>query len=120
MELSVNMKEALDKFFNWRLVNVSELENPVLIVLEYSPNDKQCPLSIAFDYFGGPKCWLSKSKVMKIGDVGPKSYKEYRKFVFNERKFYPYSIEAFPKNIFEEIEKFKSACRLLYQHIDWS
>ena len=120
MDLSIEMNEALDQFFNWRLVNVPELEHPVLIILEYSPNDDQHPLSIAFDYSGGPKCWLSKSKVRKIGDNSPKPHADYRNFVFNERKFYPYSIKALPKTIFNNIEEFMSVCRLLYQHIEWS
>ena len=120
MEMSVKMEEALNQLFNWKLVNVPELEYPVLLVFEYSPDDDQRPISIAFDYSGGSRCWLSEAKVRMIGDKGPRPYKDYRNFIFNQRKFNPYSIEAFPKNIFEDIEKFKSACRLLYHHIDWS
>lgn len=119
MDLPEKMREALNQFFNWQLTNVPELENPVLIVLEYSPYDHQRPISIAFDYSGGPKCWLSEIKVKKIGDNGPKPHTDYRNFDFKERKFYPYSIEAFPITIFVDIEKFRSACWLLYQHIDW-
>ena len=119
MALSAQMKETLDQSFKWKLTNVPELENPVLIVLDYSPSDDQRPLSIAFDYSGGRKCWLSESKVSKIGDDGPKPYPKYRKFVFEGREFYPYSIVAFPQAIFDEFQEFAAACRCLYQHADW-
>ena len=120
MALTATMKEALDQRFNCRLVNVPELEQPVLIVLDYSPSDDQTPLSIAFDFSCDPKCWLTVSKVCKIGDEGPSPHSSYREFDFEGRKFHPYSIEAFPSVIFEEIEEFQSACRCLYQHADWS
>ena len=120
VSLLAQMKEALDQSFKWRLTNVRELENPVLIVLDYSPGDDQRPLSIAFDFSGGAKCWLSEAKVRKIGDDGPKPHQDYRSFVFEGRKFHPYSITAFPQTIFQEIREFTSACRHLYQHADWS
>ena len=120
MTLPAQMKEALDQSFKWRPTNVPELENPVLIVLDYSPGDDQRPLSIAFDFSGGAKCWLSETKVRKIGDDGPKPHPDYRKFVFEGREFHPYSIRAFPQAIFAEIQKFQSACRGLYQHADWN
>ena len=120
MALTETMEEELNQCFNWRLTNVPELENLVLIVLDYSPSVDQPPLSIAFDFSCGAKCWLSASKVRKIGDKGPSPHPDYRRFVFEGRKFHPYSIIAFPQAIFEEIQKFSSACQCLYQHVDWS
>ena len=114
------MKEALDQSFKWRLTNVPELENPVLIVLDYSPSDTQPLLSIAFDFSGGPKCWLSESRVIKIDDDGPRPYLDYRKFVFEGREFCPYSIRALPQVTFEEFRELASACRSLYHYVDWS
>ena len=89
-------------------------------MLDYSPSDDQPPLSIAFDFSGGPKCWLSESRVRDIGNEGPKLHAAYRNFVFEGREFHPYSIIAFPQAIFEEIQEFSSACQCLYQHVDWS
>ena len=120
MAMTTTMKEALDQRFNWRLENAPELERPVLIVLDYSPSDDQPSLSIAFDFSGGPKCWMTESRVRKIGGQGPKLYAKYRKFVFGGREFHPYSIRAFPQAIFEELPEFASACQCLYQHVDWS
>ena len=120
MALSARMKDALTQSFNWRLTNVPELENPVLIVFDYSPGDNANLLSIAFDYSGGAKCWMSEAQVCKIGDKGPNPHDDYRKFTHDAREFHPYSIRAFPQRIFEEIQEFRSACQRLYRHVVWS
>ena len=120
MALSENMKDVLTRSFNWKLTNVQELENPVLIVFDYSPRDNPNLLSIAFDYSGSAKCWMSEAQVSKIGDVGPNPYETYREFIRDERKFYPYSIEPLPPTAFEDIREFRSACQRLYRHVDWS
>ena len=120
MELTATMEGALDQLFRWKPINVPELDSPVLIVLDYSPRTDQKPLSIAFDFSCGPKCWLSVSKVHEIGGEGPNPHPDYKKFVFEERTFHPYSITAFPRTIFEEIKEFRAACQSLYQHADWS
>ena len=119
MTLSVEMTEALNERFRWRRTNVSALENPILVVLDYSPGDDQRLLSIAFDLSGGPKCWLTESHVREIGGKGPNPHLDYKKFVFEGREFYPYSIVAFPQTIFQEIREFAAACRCLYGHINW-
>lgn len=120
MALSAEMKDALAGSFHWKLTNVPELESPVLMVFDYSPRNEPHLASIAFDYSGGPKCWLSESKVRKIGDEAPNPHPDYRMFVFDRRTFHPYSIQAFPPSIFEDIHEFKSACHRLYQHVVWS
>ena len=120
MELSPQMENALNDRFNWKLTNVPELETPVLAVYDYSPSDRQFPVSIAFDYSGGPKCWLSESSMKKINDDAPRPYPDYRQFVLEGRQFHPYSIQAFPESIFKNINEFVSACRKLYQHVEWS
>ena len=120
MILSETMKRALDQSFRSRLVNVPELESPVLIVLDYSPSNGPNLLSLAFDCSGGAKCWLTESKVIEIGGEAPRPHAGYKKFVFKGREFHPYSIQAFPQSVFENIQEFRRACRLLYQHIAWS
>ena len=120
MGLPPQMKEALDHRFNWKLTNVPELENPILAVFDYSPSDRQLPVSIAFDYSGGPKCWLSESSVREIDNNGPKNHPDYREFVLEGRQFHPYSIQAFPGVIFEDIDQFVRACRRLYHHVEGS
>ena len=120
MELTSTMKEALDQHFNCKLANVPELEQPVLIVLDYSLSIDRPLLSIAFDLSGGPKCWLTASKVIQIGGDGPNPHEDYRKFVFEGQEFHPYSIKSFPKAVFEDIQQFRRACEVLYQHADWS
>ena len=119
MALSADMKDALAQSFNWQLTNVPELDNPVLIVLYYSPRDMPYLLSIAFDYSGGPKCWLSESQVRKIGNNAPNPHPDYRTFVCDGHRFYPYSIQAFSQALFEDIHEFTSACQRLYRHVVW-
>ena len=114
------MEDALTQSFNWKLRNVPELENPVLFVFDYSPRDNPNLLSIAFDYSGGAKCWMSEDQVRKIGNKGPKPHEDYRKFTHDERKFHPYSIQPFPQTVFEEIREFRSACQRLYRHVIWN
>ena len=96
------------------------LEKPVLIVIDYSPQDAEPPLSIAFDHGNGPKCWLSESKVREIDNNGPNPNASYREFNFEGRKFHPYSITALHSSTFEDIRAFTSTCERLYKHIDWS
>ena len=116
MALLKEMEKELSRSFKWRLENVPDLDEPVLVVLDYSPSNDQPPISIAFDYNGGPKCWLSELQVYERNGHKPNRHPEYREFVFEGRRFYPYSIQAFPKNIFESIEQFTDACRSLYRH----
>ncbi len=53
-QLPTAMKQKLDQLFNWTLAQIPVLESPVLLVLDYSPSVGEPPLSIAFDYGGGP------------------------------------------------------------------
>lgn len=117
MSLQEKFKKEFDQCFRGELTNVPELENPVLIVLEYSPRDDQRPVSIAFDYLGAPKCWLTEPTVRKINDRGPKPYPKYKKFTYKQRIFHPYSVKSFARSIFEDIREFKTACQSLYQHV---
>lgn len=116
MGLSPDMKEELDQRFSWKLTNVPELENPVLAVFEYSPNASQRPISIALDFSGGAKCWLTESTVQEIDNEGPKPHAQYREFVLERRHFFPYSIQAPPQTIFEDIHVLASVCQRLYLH----
>ena len=120
MALSAKMEDALTGSFNWTLTNVRELENPVLIVFDYSPGDNPNLLSIAFDYSGGAKCWMSEAQVFKIGEEGPNPHGDYGEFIYDGREFHPYSIQPLPQTVFEDIREFRSACQRLYQHVDWS
>ena len=120
MALSAKMEAALTRYFHWKLTNVPELETPVLIVFDYSPRDNPNLLSIAFDYSGGAKCWMSEAQVCTIGGEGPKPHGDYREFIRDGREFHPYSITPLPKTVFEDIQEFRAACQRLYPHVVWS
>ena len=117
--LSAMMKEKLNQFFNWTLAQVWVLESPVLLILDYSPSVGKRPLSIAFDYGRGAKCWMTASKVREIEDDGPKPCEDYREFTWEGRHFKPYSIQSLSASIFEDIDALRVACRRLYRHVVW-
>ena len=120
MGLSAEMAKALDSRFKCQLTNVPVQEKPVLIVFDYSPRDDMRPLSIAFDWACGPKCWLTETELVKINNNRPKLHPKYKAFGFEGRRFHPFSVTAFPRSIFENIDEFTLACRTLYEHIVWS
>ena len=119
-QISAAMQEKLNDFAMWKLVQVPVLEEPVLVILDYSPSMEQLPLSIAFDYGRGPKCWMTASRVRKIGDDAPKYHEDYREFPWKGRQFMPYSIQKLPESIFQDINILHAACRQLYQHVEWA
>ena len=118
-QISAAMQEKLNEFAKWALVQVPVLEDPVLLVLDYSPSMEQPPLSIAFDCGSGPKCWMTASKVRKIDDKAPNYHDNYREFLWEGRQFKPYSIQNLSGAIFEDINALQAACRQLYQHVEW-
>ena len=118
-QLSAAMQEKLNEFAKWAFEQVRVLESPVLLVFDFSPSADQRPLSIAFDYGGGAKCWMTAGKVRKIGNDGPKFHEDYKEFPCEGRRFIPYSIQKLPGSIFENIDELKAACRRLYRHVVW-
>ena len=119
-QLPEAMTEKLSQFFNWALTQVPVLESPVLLILDYSPSVGERPLSIAFDYGRGAKCWMTASKVRKIGEAAPNPHEEYKEFNWKGRQFKPYSIQSLSALIFEDIDALKNACRKLYRHVVWA
>ena len=119
-QLSAAMQEKLNDFAKWAFEQVRVLESPVLLILDYSPRADQRPLSIAFDYGGGAKCWMTAAKVRKIDEDGPNFCEDYKEFAFERQQFMPYSIRQLPGSIFENIDELKAACRRLYRHVVWT
>ena len=119
-QLSAAMKEKLDEFFDWTLTQVAVLDSPVFLILDYSPSIQQRPLSIAFDYGCGPKCWMTASKVRAIGGNAPRPYQDYRKFTWQGRQFNPYSIQRLPESIFKDVRELTATCQRLYHHVVWT
>ena len=119
MSLSPEMALALDRRFKWKLTNVPVLEQPVLIVFDYGPSDEAPPLSIAFDLTGQAKCWLTETRLVKIGEKCPRHYPRYKGFVFEGREFHPFSVIAFPKATFCSVDTLVLACQSLYDHVAW-
>ena len=119
-QISTAMQEKLNEWAKWALAQVPVLEDPVLLILDYSPSMEQPPLSIAFDYGCGPKCWMTASKVQQIGNEAPKYHEDYRDFSWEGRQFIPYSIQTLPESIFVDINALRAACRKLYQHVEWA
>ena len=119
-QLTAAMKEKLNQTYNWTLTQIPALENPVLLILDYSPSAHEPPLSIAFDYGCGPKCWMTASNVKKIGDQAPNPKEDYREFPWEGRHFKPYSIQSLSASIFKDIDALTAVCRRLYRHVEWA
>ena len=119
-QLPEAMQEKLSQFFNWALAQVPVLESPVLLILDYSPSVGERPLSIAFDYGYGPKCWMTASKVRMIGEAVPNPHEDYREFTWEGRQFKPYSIQSLSASIFEDVDALTAVCRKLYRHVVWA
>lgn len=115
----MDIESALGVAFHVKVTNVPELEDRVVIVLDYSPTDEDRPLSFALGVAGEPKCWLTARKVRLIDDIGPNPHANYREFCYAGRRFHPYSIEPIPPEAFGCVSKFRSICRRLYGHVVW-
>ena len=118
MELSEEFREGLAEYFDWEYTNIPNLEEPVLIISNYSPSSEFHPFSFAFSLRGSPKCWISHDKVKKVGDEAPNRHPDYKDFNRNRQKFYAYSVRAFENSTFTDIAKFKRVCDKLYANID--
>ena len=114
------MIRALHHRFKWKLTNVPALDKPALILFDYSPNDDAPPLSIAFDWGGRSRCWMTETRLIAIADKCPAHCPDYREFVFEGRHFHPFSVSAFPETIFTDIDALRMACRTLYEHVVWT
>ena len=117
MHLSEEFKEELNKLFSWRYEDISNLDHTILIILDYSPSNKDRPFSFAFSLRKESKCWISHDKMRQIGDNSPSYHPKYREFTYETRKFHPYSVRA--EHIsFGNIDELKKVCDALYAHID--
>lgn len=112
-----DIKRLLGDSLNVKVTNVPELEHAVVIVLDYSPTDSDRPASMAFSCSGEPKCWLTAEEVRKIDDAAPNRHPAYREFRFEGRRFYPYSIEALPSEVFGSASELESICCRMYKHL---
>ncbi len=118
-QLPAAMKEKLDQFCYWTLTQIPALEGPVLLILDYSPSAGERPLSIALDYGGGAKCWMTAAKVREIGRQAPNPHEEYQAFTWKGREFKPYSIQSLSDSIFRDFDALRAVCRRLYRHVVW-
>ena len=116
MTVSEKFKLWLNEYFNWEEANIPNLDRPILLIIDYSPTDGAQPFSFAFEP-GENKCWITHDKIRIINNQAPSFNEGYRKFVYGERCFYPYSIQI-PSGTFDNIQEFKNTCEKLYNHID--
>ena len=118
-QLASAMKEKLDEFCHWCFTQIPALEGPILLILDYSPTAGERPLSIALDYGGGPKCWMTAEKMREIGGQAPNQHEPYQTFIWKGRQFKPYSIQSLSDSVFRDFEALKAVCRKLYRHVVW-
>ena len=118
MELSEKFRAELNEYFDWEYTNIPNLEEPVLIISNYSPSSELPPFSFAFSLRRSPKCWISHDKVKKVGNEAPNRYPDYKDFNHTGQRFYAYSVRALENSTFTDIAKFKRVCDRLYANID--
>lgn len=118
MKLSEEFKKGLNEYFDWEYKNISNQDEPVLIVFNYSPSSESRPFSFAFNLRRKPKCWISHDKVKEIGDKSPNRRQDYGDFNHKGQNFYAYSVQAFENSTFNNIVEFKKVCNRLYANID--
>ena len=118
MELSEEFREGLNEYFDWEYTNIPNLEEPVLIIFNYSPLSESLPFSFGFSLRGSPKCWISHDKVKEVGGESPNRKQDYRDFNYKGQRFYAYSVQSFENSTFRNIAEFKKVCKRLYANID--
>ena len=120
MPLSEEFKKELDKCFWWEFDNIPNLNQPVLVIFNYSPPNENLPISFAFNLRSEPKCWMSVSgdNIRQVEGKSPTYWPDYKDFSYGGRNFYAYSVKAFEDSVFKNISKFREVCERLYAHID--
>ena len=114
--VSEEIAEFLDSNYKWDEYQPVEAVPPVLVILNYAPDNSMEPVSIAFDLTGGPKCWLSKNSVRSINGHCPAYHLNYRKFEYERVTFHPYSVQPFESGIFSKCTNLIDACNQLHAH----
>ena len=117
----------LESGLDFEFIHPSNLSEPIILIKNYTSNQETPLASFAFTlikYYEGNssemcnKCWMTCSKVKKIGDMAPNPHPGYGEFSHNGDKYFPFSVNP-PDFTYDCIDTIKGLCRNLYAHLDF-
>ena len=121
-QIKQELQPGLSSLFKYEICYVKNLDEPILIILDYSPQNNEPLASFAFslgEYDGGifpPKCWMTHTELSPEYQDPPRLHEGYKKFSYEGNQFYPFSVnlsEYTPK----DVTSIKNVINSLYGHI---
>lgn len=103
-----------------KVENIANIMFPVLLIIDYAPQDGRPQVSFALslkNFPDGPlesKCWITEQNVKPINGEGPQSHSEYDQFEHKKRVFYPFSIN--PAGYSFQATSILDLINTLYEH----
>lgn len=102
------------------------IDEPLLLIKNYPKGQRENKINFAFSliefYNGtfsfGNKCWITKQDMRPINEQMPAYYPNYREFEYDKKTYFPFSVNL-QQYTFEDPNSIRSACRDLYNHIDF-
>lgn len=113
---------GLELGFNCEIDCVNNQSAPLLFILDYSPQSDGPLVSFAlslenYDENSFPnKCWITHKEVLPINGNRPRYYEEYKSVQYQDKQFYPFSVNLSdykPK----DVDSIKKIINRLYRHI---
>lgn len=98
--------------------DVPNLDAPVFMVRNYSPDKNLPPVSLAFDCQGSSKCWLPEPQIEGCGSGnGPQRNAGYLDFSYQGHNFYGYSIKPVDPAILCDVHKVEEILLTFYDYV---
>lgn len=125
-KIEQELQPELAKWFQYEICYIDNLDEPVLLILDYSSQNNAPPASFALslaDYEEGKfpsKCWITHNKVRPVGNQPnlPKLHDAYKEFSSCGHKFHPFSVQLHDYNP-QKADSIKQLIDSLYCHINF-
>ena len=113
-------KDLLDLDISCSLDNIPNVEDVSIIINNYSPNDNQRPISIAFSIniqnkIFNAKFWLTENNLKEIEDRYLPLHSKYKEFSYEDKYFYPVSVNLSDYKV--DANSIQILCKQIYEHI---
>lgn len=123
-QIMLELHPWLNMWFKYEICYVNSLPDPLILVLDYSPQADSPPASFALSLSGHQggrfpsKCWMTHTQIVPIGSEHnpPKPHPPYREFSYREYEFYPFSVELSGYTP-RDADSIKLLIDRLYRHI---
>lgn len=116
------LQSSLDPLFKYEIDYVNNLSEPLLIILDYSPQNDEPVASFVLSLQGyhensfPSKCWITRKELLPINNECPRPYGDYKKISYQDNQFYPFSVNLSgytPK----DVTSIKNVINRLYRHL---